>query len=527
MDSNEKEKKYIMSLLYIQTKELRRLYNKPMQSSPLNYHLVDKASLDKYKEQNYYKYEVKKYKSFEMWEDYDDFKEKIKNTYNIDERQLSNYLDTEQIIENFFKIKKEKLAKYDSCYIKEGELVNEQFIKDCGFNSFQKREVLIGDQTIILLDDECDCAMYFYSLVGNPENDDNFYIKVNYAMILESQDEMYKEIYEISSFGGMNNYIKKRGFDISSNKEQDIINSNGKKVGHFINLNIESSSQLNGQNNQLNNNNQFLVNPFSIFNTEVNNNNPIFNININDKSDFFNNNLNSPNPNINNFGNQIINNNINNPNNNLNNISMGETGQNAGNNNIINSNNEQGIEQGNDPNQNNFINNPNNNLNIIPMDENDQNTGNNNIINLVNEQDSEQGNQTNQNNNINIPNLDNKHNNILNNNQNKNNNIINPDNNMNLFENNNNDNNLSNKNDTSNNNLNKINYYGNNNDNDNDNDNYYDYENDEEEVKFDPNKFSTINYGNIINNKNNKNVNKNKNNPNNLTNNLNNLNNNN
>ena len=74
---------------------------------------------------------------------------------------------------------------------------------------------------------------------------------------------MYQEIYEINSYSGINNYLQIKGFDISSNKEQDIFNSNGAKVGHFINLKIGLSSLPSSQNNQLNTSGPFKLNPFS------------------------------------------------------------------------------------------------------------------------------------------------------------------------------------------------------------------------------------------------------------------------
>ena len=102
-NENNKEKKYKMSLLFIQTKELQKYYNQEMEISPKNYYLVDKNWLDNYKEENNYKNATEMLKVFDDWEDYDDFKQKIRISYGVEENKQT-LLQITEFIDNFFNI---------------------------------------------------------------------------------------------------------------------------------------------------------------------------------------------------------------------------------------------------------------------------------------------------------------------------------------------------------------------------------------------------------------------------------------
>ena len=75
----ENKKKYKMSLLYIQTKELKKLYNSKMENKPKAYYLIDKDWLDNYKSRNNYEETLDFFKKFDEWKDYSDFKNKVSN----------------------------------------------------------------------------------------------------------------------------------------------------------------------------------------------------------------------------------------------------------------------------------------------------------------------------------------------------------------------------------------------------------------------------------------------------------------
>jgi hypothetical protein len=98
-NENNKEKKYKMSLLFIQTKELQKYYNQEMEISPKNYYLVDKNWLDNYKEENNYKNATEMLKVFDDWEDYDDFKQKIRISYGVEENK--HYYKSQNLLITF------------------------------------------------------------------------------------------------------------------------------------------------------------------------------------------------------------------------------------------------------------------------------------------------------------------------------------------------------------------------------------------------------------------------------------------
>ena len=77
----ENKKNYIMSLLLIQTKELKKLYEGEMEPSPNNFYLVDKKALDQYKQENGYENAIQIYNSLNDYSNYTDFKEKMALSY--------------------------------------------------------------------------------------------------------------------------------------------------------------------------------------------------------------------------------------------------------------------------------------------------------------------------------------------------------------------------------------------------------------------------------------------------------------
>ena len=328
-------KKYIMALLFIQTKDLRKFYEgKNMVQNKC--FLIDKNWINNLKNKYNYKESVSTFNSFNDWENYNDFKSKIINSFNIEKDDIIN-LNEE--MGNNFQIKKEKLDDGTE-YPVDIELVNEQFFKDCNMNlRIPLYTVFIGNKSIFFVEDQRDNILYHCSLFEGPEYDSNFLIKVNSIFIFQ-ESNIFKEQINSIVYEGITNYLNKNKININSNNKQ-FINVNNNKIGIFINLinsnqtcnqninnsnlsftgiHLDSSSysnmnnskgnqmsnqykenNLNGQNIQCQNNIYNQSNNYGKM--EVNNNNIINNNNIG------NNNNNMINNNINNNNNNIINNN--------------------------------------------------------------------------------------------------------------------------------------------------------------------------------------------------------------------------
>ncbi len=216
-----------MSLLFIQTKELYKQYHNDFQLSPINYYLIDKDWLDNYKQKNNYNYSVEMLKYFDDYNDYEDFRQKIKSLYKIDERNI--YSIEEKYDNKNYLDKKEKIEKYSSSFNREGELVQEQFIKECyrDIRVFQIQIGYIGNETILLIDEDNDNVVYSYSLVENPENINNFYIQVESVFIFNSSNTMNEEFNFLLDCKGIKNYLTRKNIDISKNEEQYIFGNEG------------------------------------------------------------------------------------------------------------------------------------------------------------------------------------------------------------------------------------------------------------------------------------------------------------
>ena len=154
---DENSKNYKMTLLYTQTKELHEKFNKKMELSPSYYYLVDKKWLDDYKERYQYKTIIQKLKNENKYNNYENIKAELSEKYKINEIDLTK-IDVEKIISNFFSCQTQYLEQYKLEVPINIELVNNQFFEDCLKDSnqmgFIKTNVYIGDQTILIVDDE-------------------------------------------------------------------------------------------------------------------------------------------------------------------------------------------------------------------------------------------------------------------------------------------------------------------------------------------------------------------------------------
>ena len=413
------KKNYKMSLLFIQTKELKRFYNSKMENSFKKYYLVDKLWLDQYKNKNDYK-SADMFDTFNDWSNYTDFKDVMGDSFLVDDDYFTRLYTSVKLKTN--KYKKEIV------YPTNIELVCEDYFIDCFKGSVicPMCNILIGNKSIIVIDQENkkknkDIVVYLCSKIGK-EEDYNFLIKVNFIIVFDNLENMNDELKEICLSEGINNYLSKRNLEINSSEEQSIFNSKNEKIGKFMVV-YEETPELSeieiknpifnlNKNNEKNDNNQKSYTKIILNNQSINKNNVLFSNNQNTN----NNNFILNNQNINNNNNIFKDNhehdNVNYELNSFSNINLGNKFQNNNNNN-----------------QNNFINNIQNNQKMIISSPN----LNNNIFNLNNNNLNNNNNfQNNLNKNINNNNI-----NPYNNNYNMNNFSPNTcNNNSNFFQNN-------------------------------------------------------------------------------------------
>ena len=232
MESEEKifqknKKRYKMALLFIQTKEIQRLYNSNMNNSPKNYYLISKEWLDNYKKDNNYEYAIDMFRSFNEWENYSDFKKKISKYFESDINNFTIF-KVEDALDNIFNfsLKKEIIKDFNLAFPANCELVKAEFFKDCSNGSigFPQYEIFIGNKLIIIKDSETQNVVFLLSLIQNEDNQNNSQVKVNYILAFENEIYMKNELfkYPINYLNTLNIKIMKR-LNI-----KDLGNGNGK-----------------------------------------------------------------------------------------------------------------------------------------------------------------------------------------------------------------------------------------------------------------------------------------------------------
>ena len=167
---NENAKKYKMTLLFTQTRYLYDLYNKDMELSPENYFLVDKKWLDEYKQKNEYNKIVQKLKNSPGYNNYHMDKIKIKKEFGVEKNKNDfTTIDVGDLIKNFFSLAKKNIEAYQINVPKNFELVLSNFFTDCLNNSnqlgFPKTDVYLGNQTILIVDEEKNEVLYCCSFI--------------------------------------------------------------------------------------------------------------------------------------------------------------------------------------------------------------------------------------------------------------------------------------------------------------------------------------------------------------------------
>ncbi len=151
----ENQKRYKMALLYIQTKEIHKLYNGEINNEPKKYYLINKKWLDNYKETNNYKFAEEFCNSFKDWNNYLDFSKKMSKYFQIDRNQLTQYGIGTNINNMFdFSLEQNKIGNTNFSYPSNCGLVKEGFFKDCsdGSPGFNLYNVYIRNHLIIIID---------------------------------------------------------------------------------------------------------------------------------------------------------------------------------------------------------------------------------------------------------------------------------------------------------------------------------------------------------------------------------------
>ena len=261
----ENKKKFKMSLLYIQTKELKNFYISKMEKEPKSYYLIDKEWLDNYKSRNNYENYIDILKGFNDWKDYSDFKNKISNKFKLEKNRLTTFKVEDQIDNYFnFSLQKGKINNSHLNYPQNCELIKKEFVEDVsdGSSGFILYDIYIGNNLILINDCETQNVAFLCTLVENEENKKNFLIQINYLLAFESEKYMKEEFDQIIDEKYLNDYFSKRKIDISKKGEQNLINKNGKKIGKIfiINSKNENINHQNNNNNNINVNNNNNIN---------------------------------------------------------------------------------------------------------------------------------------------------------------------------------------------------------------------------------------------------------------------------
>jgi hypothetical protein len=267
----ENKKKYKMSLLYIQTQELKNLYISKMEKEPKAYYLIDKEWLDNYKSRNNYETTLDFFKNYEDCKDYSEFKNKISNNFKLEKDRLTTFKIEDQIDNYFnFSLQKGKINNSHLNYPQNCELIKKEFVEDVsdGCSGFILYDIYIGNKLILINDCETQNVAFLSSLVENDENKNNFLIQINYLLAFENEKYMLEEFEEIIDEKYINDYFSKRKIDITKKGEQNLINKNNKKIGKIFIIN-DKDNKINHQN--IDNNNNINVNNIKLYSNKNSN----------------------------------------------------------------------------------------------------------------------------------------------------------------------------------------------------------------------------------------------------------------
>ena len=214
-------KKYIMSLLYLQTRDLKNKVGHDTESQKCV--LISKEVLDKYKKDN-------NYNSMKSSSDYlldiadsgyEDHKTTLRKKYNIDENKLP-VMDPILLIDMNWSLNKQFLDIDNIEYPDKMEIISYKYFQDCykGNTINKTYDVLIVSDVVIIRDED---VVYLCSIIKGGENDYNFQVKVDVLLKFKNPNIIKKEVEEMVK-DGLINYFKFHNINQDFNKKQYLKN---------------------------------------------------------------------------------------------------------------------------------------------------------------------------------------------------------------------------------------------------------------------------------------------------------------
>ena len=209
----ENHKLYAMALLYKQSNELNHKINSDHQLDSLKCVLISKETLDKHKSNNNYE-KVKNDHIFGIEsDDYEEFKNKIRAKYKIDENKLP-VMDSILLIDINWSLGREILDVDNIDYPDKMEIVSYQYFKDCykGETINKKYDAYIGYRIVIIIDTDNDNTVYLCSLV----DENSCQIKVDVLLKFENSDILKNHVKKTT----VDNYLSSDSNDGNSKGDE-------------------------------------------------------------------------------------------------------------------------------------------------------------------------------------------------------------------------------------------------------------------------------------------------------------------
>ena len=226
-------KKYIMSLLYLQTRELKNKAGHDIESQKCV--LISKEFLDKYKNDNNYN-NMKNSSDYLLNiadSGYEEQKKVLRQKYNIDENKLP-VMDSILVIEINWSLEKQFLDIDNIEYPDKMEIVSYKYFQDCYKGKiFNKTyDVLFASDAVIIIDND---MIYLCSLIKGGENEYNFQVKVDVLLKFQNPEIIKNEVEYMVKYG-LKNYFKFHNINQDFNKKQELKN----QIGFLINIKKEN-----------------------------------------------------------------------------------------------------------------------------------------------------------------------------------------------------------------------------------------------------------------------------------------------
>jgi hypothetical protein len=220
----------LMSLLYIQTKEVELLYNNNIVNEK-NYYLVDKEWLNKFKQSYNYDNAAQQLQNIQ-YVNYDNLKEKFCNQYQIDKSQLINNIENLSMNQEYL-CKRYQFTKdnINISYPVEFQLVKEEFFTYYPKNRLDDSpiyKILIGNKSIVIFDNKMENVAFVYSIFEDE-------IKIRGILVYNSQQILEKEKKIILDLNVIDNYFNNRKLDETKKEIQKIIDRD-EELGYFYSL---------------------------------------------------------------------------------------------------------------------------------------------------------------------------------------------------------------------------------------------------------------------------------------------------